>query len=412
MPEIAPVQPPDLSALSFLVVEDDSFQRWTIEQLLLRAGAARTICAPDGKAALEALQRERFDVVVCDLDMPRMDGIELIRCIADSGRAPAVIVCTAHDEPLISAVAGIARARGVPLLDAIAKPVTAAKLSIALAAYLSGRGEEPRLHHAEPAAVDARTLAAALEGEEIQAWFQPKIDMATGQVVGGEALARWARPGGATLLPSQFLPDIQREGLMGLFTRLIARQAIRACASWRRVGIAASVSINMDPALLADESLVDALTGAVLEENLCPRDVILEVTESTAAASTPRDLETLTRLRMRGFGLAIDDFGTGYSSMLQLVCVPYTELKIDRSFVQGAVARKTCRAVVRSCADIAATLGIACVAEGVETDAEWALVDELGCSAAQGWRFGKAMPWARFISVARQLRTVPLKARA
>jgi EAL domain-containing protein (putative c-di-GMP-specific phosphodiesterase class I)/CheY-like chemotaxis protein len=403
---------PDLASLSFLVVEDDPFQRWMLEQLLLRAGAARVACAPDGDAGLEMLERERFDMMLCDLDMPRMDGIELMRCLATATRVPAVIVCTAHDEPLVAAVSGIAKARGVPLVGAIAKPVTAANLAAALAGQLSGHREQPGLPHSVLSMVDASTLAAAMQAGEVHAWFQPTIDIEMGHLVGGEALARWTRPGGGTLLPAQFLSDIRREGLMQPFTLLIARQAIRGCASWRRAGIAAPVSINVDPDVFADEWLVEELSTIVLEEGLCPRDVILEVTESPAAVSSPRDLETLTRLRMRGFGLAIDDFGTGYSSMSQLVCVPYTELKIDRSFVQGAVTRKTCRAVVRSCADIAATLGIASVAEGIETDGEWALTRELGCSMAQGWRFGKAMPWARFVGLAQHLRNAPLQAPA
>ena len=110
---------------------------------------------------------------------------------------------------------------------------------------------------------------------------------------------------------------------------------------------------------------------------------------------------------MRGFGLAIDDFGTGYSSMSQLARVPFTELKIDQSFVQGAAGKKRCLAVMRSCAEIAAELGIRSVAEGVETDDQWKLALDLGCSSAQGWRFGKALPWAQFIALARRPRPSP-----
>jgi EAL domain-containing protein (putative c-di-GMP-specific phosphodiesterase class I) len=407
MDERKPAQPVNLSAVSVLVVEDESFQGWNLEQMLLRAGAVRVCCAPDGHGAIEALAREWFDVVVCDLDMPRMDGIEVIRRISVAPRVPAMILCTAHDELLLASVAGIARARGVRLLGAIMKPITPAKLAGALAAYASSDEAPQSSPCAELSHLSARTLLDALHNEEIHAWFQPKIDLATGEVVGGEALARWTMGNGATLLPMQFLPIIEREGLMPALTRAISRQAFVACASWRQKGISATVSVNIAPAALGDETLVDGLSAAVAETGLCPGDVILEVTESAAAADSPRALETLARLRLRGFGLAIDDFGTGYSSMLQLSRVPFTELKIDRSFIQGALHGKTCRAVVRSCADIATALGIRSVAEGVETDAEWTLVEQLGCSAVQGWRFGKAMPWARFVRFARDLRDSP-----
>ena len=412
MSEPVPIGPVNLSGLSFLVIEDDSFQRWTLERLLTNAGAARTVCTHNGRAALDVLEREWFDILVCDLDMPEVDGIELISRIASGSRVPAVIVCTGQEEALVCAVSDIAQAYSVPLVGSIVKPVTPAKLIRAIGGYAGVAEPRAALQQtAEPLELSHTILERALANGEIQAWFQPKIDMSSGLVSGGEALARWTLPDGTTLLPAQFLPAVEREGLSAALTGCIATQAIAACAAWRRHGVAASVSINVDAASLVDETLVDRLTTKVVEQGLYTADVTLELMESAAAAASPRGLQSLARLRMRGFGLAMDDFGTGYSSMLQLVSVPFTEIKIDRAFVKDAIERSACHAVINSCAEIAATLGMHSVAEGVETDAQWALVKKLGCNSAQGWRFGRAMPWAQFMSFARRLRATPMKIR-
>ena len=400
---VAALDSADISALTFLVVEDDSFQRWALEQMLLRAGAARVASVADGEAARRAIALDSFDVVLCDLDMPRMDGIELIRRIGEEERAPALIVCSGHDELLLSAAAGLAQSQGIRILDAITKPVTLAKLFTAIKGHRL-RDRAPRKQVPDPASHSVDVLLEALRAGEICAWFQPTIDLSTMEIVGGEALARWTGHDGSTLLPLQFLPAFERAGLMPQLTRHIADQAFSACAAWRREGIRASASVNIDRTALAQESFVDEITTAVARHGLYPKDVTLEVTESAATADSAREIAALTRLRMRGFGLAIDDFGTGYSSMTQLARVPFTELKIDQSFVQGATGKKRCLAVMRSCAQIATELGIRSVAEGVETDDQWKLALDLGCSGAQGWRFGKALPWAQFIALARRPR--------
>jgi EAL domain-containing protein (putative c-di-GMP-specific phosphodiesterase class I) len=309
-----------------------------------------------------------------------------------------VIVSSGHESSIISSVEHMAQAYGVRVLGSIAKPATRAKLAAVLGNYPAACEAAAAIGNAMSV---SEGLPEALRRGDIVAWFQPKVDIATGRVVGAEALARWVGLNGGALLPDRFLPDAERLGLMPALTDAIVEQSCKACAAWRAQGIDATVSFNMTPAALAVRGVADVLTATVQAHGLKPSDVIVEITEYAAANELGPILETLTRLRMRGFGLSIDDFGTGYASMQQLTRMPFTELKIDQAFVKGASVRRASRAVVESSIEIAAKLRLKTVAEGVETDAEWKLVRELGCEVAQGWLMGKAMPLSGFIDAAR-----------
>ena len=171
---------------------------------------------------------------------------------------------------------------------------------------------------------------------------------------------------------------------MNELTVAMVADSARACRRWKEAGIEASVSVNLSLHSLDDVTLAERMTAIVEAQGVTPADVIFEITESTAAGDLGAALENLTRLRMKGFGLSIDDYGTGYSSMQRLARVPFTELKIDRSFVKGAPLHAADRAVLESSLEMAQRLSIAAVAEGVETHDEWQLLHQLNCPLAQG----------------------------
>ncbi len=162
------------------------------------------------------------------------------------------------------------------------------------------------------------------------------------------------------------------------------RKALVCCKSWRVAGHHASVSLNLSLTSLGDVTLAERLMETVREAHVEPRHVVFEITESAAASDMGKVLENLSRLRMNGFGLAIDHYGTGYSSLQELTRVPYTELKIDPSFVRGAGSKPSSRAAIESSLEMAKKLRIASVAQGVESKEEMALVRSLGCDMAQG----------------------------
>jgi EAL domain-containing protein (putative c-di-GMP-specific phosphodiesterase class I)/ActR/RegA family two-component response regulator len=394
----------EIEALRFLVVEDQGFQRWAMVRLLEALGAKHVSSAQDGRAALDLLATldAPVDIVVSDLDMPGMDGMEFIRRLSEGSQAVSLIVSSGHDRALLSSVESMARAYGVKFLAAIEKPVSAAKLREALAGY----GVPSPAPSAFPLP-SATELGAALARGEFIAYFQPKVEMRTGAVVGAEALARWQRFGELQLEPQIFIPALEHSGLIGKLTEAMLAAACAAHVSWLHAGIHASVSVNLSRASLSDVTLADRLQRIAEGHGVKPQSVIFEITETAASTDLGKVLENLSRLRMRGFGLSLDDFGTGYSSMQQLTRIPFTELKIDQSFVMNAHTEPACRAMLESSLEIARKLDIPAVAEGVETRKQWQLLLELGCGMAQGYYSGAPMPLAGFMDAARSASGTP-----
>jgi EAL domain-containing protein (putative c-di-GMP-specific phosphodiesterase class I)/AmiR/NasT family two-component response regulator len=379
-----------LSALHIMVVEDHGFQRRMALHLLAELGVANVYEAAEGAEALALLERlpQPPDVVLVDLDMPGMDGIEFIGHVAQRRLARGVALVSALDPALINTVQTMARAYGLHVLGSIEKPLTLAKLQDLLLSY------EERLQDVdadEDIAVGIDELRAALAGNQIEPWFQPQVEFANGKVVAVEALARWRRAG-QVLRPAHFLALLEREGLAQALTDTMLEQACRWKRHWDDRGLRLNISVNVSTMTLADPAVADHYQQIVQDLGVDPTDVMLEITESSLMADAARGLSVLARLRLKGFGLSIDDFGTGYSSLAQLSQIPFTELKIDRGFVSGAHLQPRKRAVVEASLDLARKLNLGVVAEGVETTEDWRMLAELGCGVAQGYLIAHAVP--------------------
>jgi EAL domain-containing protein (putative c-di-GMP-specific phosphodiesterase class I) len=191
---------------------------------------------------------------------------------------------------------------------------------------------------------------------------------------------------------------------MEALTWTMLERAATAAAQWQAGGLAASVSVNLSLTSLGDPTLADRITETVRRHGLDTRNMILEITESAAMTDLARSLENLARLRVKGFGLSIDDYGTGYSSMQQLARIPFTELKLDQSFVTNCATHTQHRAIIESSLDMARRLKLKTVAEGVETQADWTLLRELGCALGQGYFIAKPMALADFARWAQEWR--------
>ena len=391
---------PDLSTLRFLVVEDHGFQRWALAHMLEEMGAANVASAGDAQLALGLLRSPESppDIVVTDLNMPGMDGMEFIRHVGESGVPVSIVLASGLDRALIASVEGMTSAYGLHLLGAIEKPVTARKLAAVLRNY-KPRATSPLSRRPS---YSLEEIESAVARDEFVPHFQAKVDLDADALRGAEALVRWRHRSRGLVPPSSFVVAIEATPALERLTDSMMRQAATACREWRLAHIDATVSVNLSPRSLSDTSLAERLRELVSEAGLEPRDVTFEVTESAAATHVGRSLENLSRLRMLGFGLAIDDYGTGYSSMSQLTRIPFTELKIDQSFVRAAPRHVASRAVVESSLEMAAKLGIAAVAEGVETAEQVALLRSLGCSLVQGYFIAQPMPQAEFLDWARE----------
>ncbi len=379
------------SELRVMVVEDHGFQRRIALRLLTELGVSRVLEGSDGLHALEQLrvQASPPDVVLVDLDMPGMDGIECIGHIAQERLARSVVVVSALDPALLNTVQTMARAYGLRVLGSVEKPLTREKLETVLARFDEHAGEEQDDAAGE---VDIQSIAAALRNGEIVAWFQPQVEFANGKVVGVEALARWERPDGSVVKPHQFVPVMEREGLANALTDRMLDEACRWKQRWDHGGQRLKLSVNVSATALADPSAADRYQSIVESYDIDPEEVILEITESTLMTDAARGLGLLARLRLKGFGLSIDDFGTGYSSLAQLSQIPFTELKIDQGFVFGAHAQPRKRAVVEASLDLSRKLGLVTVAEGVESVEDWQMLAELGCNIAQGYLIARPVP--------------------
>ncbi len=396
-----------LTNLRFLLVEDHRFQRWATRQMLEGLNASDIFEAEDGKAALEIFQNATppIDVIISDLDMPGMDGMEFIRHVGETGLPVSIILASALDAALIASVETMTTAYGINLLGAMEKPITPQKLQQAIE-----RHARPR-----PGAGVARApahhfgLTEILEGlrqRQFEPYFQPKIDLASGAIRGAEALARWRHPDKGIVPPMAFIQSLEESGHIDELTLAMLKMAANHCRLWREGGLDASVSVNLSLKSLADVKLADRITQLVQSQQLDPRHVVLEVTESAAATHLGSALENLSRLRMKGFGLSIDDYGTGYSSMQQLSRIAFSELKIDQIFVRNASHQESSRVILETSLDMARRLNIVAVAEGVETRAEWDLLHSLGCAQAQGYFVATPMAAEEFNAWARVWRLV------
>lgn len=391
-----PLSREQVAELRFLVVEDQGFQRWAMGHMLETLGATKIFSAGDGQAALEIVRSldPPVDVVLTDLNMPGMDGIEFIRHLGELGVPIALIVASEQDRSLIASVSTMAGTYGVDVLDAIEKPITGKKLGAALERFSRQDTASERAAAPDPPLDE---ILHCIAREEFEPYFQAKVEVASGKVRGAEALARWRHAQHGIVLPSAFIQKLEAHGQIDALTMSVLARSSAACRGWRAAGFDLTVAVNISLVSLADTTLADRIVAIVTRHGLEPRHVTLEVTETAAASHLGKVLENLSRLRMRGFGLAIDDYGTGYSSMQQLVRIPFTELKIDQSFVRNAPTQPSSRAMLESSLEMAGKLGIVAVAEGVESRQEMRLLRELGCPLAQGYYIARPMAAEDFL---------------
>jgi len=382
-----------VSELGFLVVEDDEFQRQLTVGMLRTLGATRISEAVDGIRALEILRAtdlHSVDIVLCDLNMPEMDGMEFLRHLGNSRSNISAIIISALDGALIASVKKMARAYGLTLLGAVEKPVTPARLEVMISLHQQARPKQKKEFSPGP----KFTLDEILQGirnKQFEPFFQPKVDIGSDQMTGAEALARWIHPQHGVVAPFAFIKLLEESGNIDELTFLMLEKAAEACRLLHNKGHQISVSVNLSLVSLTDTALADKITRIVRNAGIEPRFMILEITETAAMTEIAPALENLARLRMRGFGLSIDDYGTGYSSMQQITRIAFTELKIDRSFVKDLADSKALRVVVNSSIEMAAKLRITSTAEGVETKEDWDTLKIMGCDTAQGYFIAKPM---------------------
>ncbi|KPZ13823.1 Response regulator/EAL domain-containing protein [Pseudomonas syringae pv. viburni] len=399
-------------SLKVLILEDHPFQLMALHQMLNANQVFDVLAADSVKAAKQSLQsRGPVDIAICDLQMDGPDGLELIRFLAESGQARALIILSASAACVLEGVAQLAINQGLTVLGYLQKPASATALCELLKAYGPSRAElaspTPATH--APGALSARELFAVTGSgpqdaagapsvaEQWIAYFQPKVSL-QGEVLGVEALVRWQHPVHGLLAPGCFMAAIEAEGLTVALTWRVLDQALRLSAQVMHAqGTALPVAVNIDPQVLQHADFAEQIMQALERHDVPASALTLEILEQDAARPETWQLEALLRLCMLGCKLSIDDFGMGASNIERLLQLPFSELKIPTEFVRGMADDVRKSAVVAGAMLMAQRLSMSVVVEGVETIDDFHSLLALGNPAVQGYFIARPMAASDFL---------------
>lgn len=375
---------------SVLIVDDDPIVLSIVEAGFAQYSTGTIYTASDGQKALDILDKiHGVDFIFCDLNMPNMDGLQFLRHIADRQFQGEIGIVSGEDEAIIQSAEIMASKYGLKIKGTLRKPVDFAKINDLLASSGSSNVVEALAKSEEFTRND---LVFALVNKDIKPYFQPKICTQTQKMAGAEALARWEHPDLGFIPPASFIPVAENEGLIHTLTGAMVRQTVSVLAKWSQHVPDMKMAINLSGEMLTDVQLPDQLVKVCSASGVDPAQIILEVTESRVLSSSAMPIEVLARLRMNRFELSVDDFGTGYSNIDRLREFPFTELKIDQSFIRNAGNDEFAEKCVHASVDIGRALGLRIVAEGVETAEDYAFVQGLNIDQIQGFYFSKPLP--------------------
>lgn len=379
---------------SVIVVDDSIVQRHHAMLLLQDLGIEHVYEASSGVDALQLLSHlpVRPNLMVIDLEMPTMDGVQLLTELHRQYSDIPVIVLSSREESLLNSVDTMVRNTQMNVLSVIAKPFSTKKMLAAMHAYERSKDQASAIVLSKNDPMQTFTedeMVEAIRKQVITAYYQPKVSMSTGMLVGVEALARMLHPTKGIIPPDQFIPVAEKHDLIHDLTLHMFEQAVIHEKKWREKGLEIKVSVNLSAKSLERLPVMQRILEIQEQYAVPPEKIILEITESSLVSNLGTALGVLTSLRLKGFGLSIDDYGTGFSSMQQLSVIPFTELKIDKSFVQGADQKPQLQVLLKSAIDMAKQLHLSTVAEGIETKEEWYLLKEMGCDLGQGYLIGQ-----------------------
>jgi EAL domain-containing protein (putative c-di-GMP-specific phosphodiesterase class I) len=391
--------PQSKSKLSVLLIDDDSFSVELALGILKRNGFEITEMANSGKAALEMLTMEgaSYDIVILDLQMPEMDGIEFMGHLSNSGFVGGLVLLSGEDKRMLETALGLAKSHRLNILGALPKPLQPTLLWDMLSKFEpSSRASNSYLPQET---ITEEELIQGIQGSTENypmLVFQPKVCIRSGEITSVETLARWWNADRGVLGPATFIPLAEETGLIDDLSFVIYRKAVIQLANWSKQGINMLCAVNISVNSFSKKAFCDYLVEVASEHGVQSNQITLEITESQTMAMAVDCLQALMGMRLKRFCLSIDDFGTGSSSMAQLKNIPFTELKIDRAFVNGATHDASARAILETSIELAKKLNMQIVAEGAETREDWNLVEELGCDYVQGFYCARPMGNADF----------------
>ena len=376
-----------------LVVDDEP----TICELVTAAGdevGFEVVSAYSAEQFIEAYGNFQPTLVLLDLNMPGTDGVTHLKFLADNGCTAKVLLMSGVDSRTLTTAERIGRDHGLDMLGNLQKPVRIATLMDIF----------EQVHEVHQTITEA-DLQTAIDEDQLTVHYQPKIQIGNendGQCIGVEALIRWEHPKDGLLYPDQFIPLAEQSGLIIPMTEIVLHKTLGQLKNWRDDGLDLTGAVNMSGALLSNPQLPDQLLALLAQYGVPSDRLTIELTESCAMSDVSSSMATLTRFRIKGIELSIDDFGTGYSSLVQLYRMPFSELKVDKSFVIECDSDPEAKAIVEVLVVLGHKLGLKVCAEGVESAETWSYLKELGCDTAQGYFMSKPIPAAEIPGYVRE----------
>jgi EAL domain-containing protein (putative c-di-GMP-specific phosphodiesterase class I)/FixJ family two-component response regulator len=345
----------------------------------------------NAKSFLETLKPDTT-LILLDLMMPEMDGIELLRMLKKRKCKAGLILMSGSGKRIMESAEQLAHALGLTIAGHLYKPFRLAELEQLLERQAVSN-TLPCVRQDHRLIPSREELRRAITLDEFVLHYQPQIDIATGTVIGVEALVRWQHPERGLIFPDSFIGSMEKFGLIDELGWMVANRGISEVGQFANGGgKALMLSLNASVHSLHDLKFPDVLVSLAEKHGVSPADITVEITESGLIKELSNTLDILTRLRMKQVKLSIDDFGTGYAMMQQLKNIPATELKIDRSFVQGMQNNERDRIMVQKTIEIGHELGMQVIGEGVETQEQLDLLRAKGCDSAQGYLFSRPLP--------------------
>lgn len=346
-----------------------------------------------------------LDLIVLDLNMPQVDGIELIRFLGENGSEAQIILISAAEKSILLAAQNLAINHNLSVVGVLDKPINSENLNQLILASLEGIKAQSLFSSVHGTLVREGTkelpsledMISAITNDQIDVHFQPKIHLKDQTVSGVEALARWNHPEKGFIPPDYFIPFAEKYGLIHKLTDQIIAKVCSYTEHWEGIPKSVQISINISEISLGDLEFPDDLTQVVKNNGMLPSQFILEITESTLSINPKAALDVLTRLRLQGYSLSIDDFGTGHSSLARLRQIPFSELKIDKSFIAESNTSSECRIIVKNTIELADKLGLTVVAEGAEVQNHIDLLADYGCDIVQGYFYSKPLENDQFV---------------
>ncbi len=375
--------------MNVLIVDDSLVQRNHVISLCHAQSITQIESAENGQVALEKLRIEAFDLVFIDLEMPIMDGVELVRKIAEEKLVSAVVILSSKDPSLILSIGTMAESDGLNVVGTFQKPMKAEDLTNSLKRLAIDLAKEKKYKITSD--ITKEELINGIKNKEIILFYQPKLTVKGLLLKGVEALARWQHPARGGISPVEFIDAAERLGVISPLTEYLLDIALKQKAEWASHGINFHLSFNLSPLSLSEKGLVESISKQVEKYKIAPKDIVLEITENAISGEISTAIETLAKLRLKGFNLAIDDYGTGFANAQQLSRVPSTELKLDRSLVDNVATNPQQKAILRSTVNLSKDLQLITVAEGVEYLEDFKFLRELNVDLVQGYYFAKPM---------------------